>query len=164
MTPIVIDNSIVLAWCLAGESDPIADHAMEIAVDHGAVVPGIWWYELRNALVVDERRGRLDAADTQAMLADLREMPIAIDSDHDEGAVLNLARAHALSVYDAAYLEVAQRRALPLATLDRRLCEAAAKARLVVLKGDRRGARATHAGKARTTRRRPRLRRGRDGQ
>lgn len=123
---IVVDNSIVLSWCLADESDPVADRAMQRAVEDGAVVPGIWWYDLRNALVVNERRGRLDAADTVATLNDLREMPIAIDWEHDDAALFALARQHELSVYDAACLEVAVRRALPLASLDQRLRQAAA--------------------------------------
>ena len=112
MTHIVLDNSIILSWCLADESDPIAEQAMQFTIAHSAVVPAIWWYELRNALMVTERRGRLSAADTRATLADLREMRIIIDRDHDEAVLLNLSRQHDLSVYDAAYLEVASRRAL----------------------------------------------------
>ena len=125
MTHIVLDNSIILSWCLADESDPIAEQAMQFTIAHSAVVPAIWWYELRNALMVTERRGRLSTADTRATLADLREMRIIIDRDHDEAVLFNLSRQHDLSVYDAAYLEVASRRALPLASLDRRLCRAA---------------------------------------
>lgn len=136
MTRIVLDNSIVLSWCLADEDDPIADLAMQVAVAHGAVVPGIWWYELRNALTVNERRGRIDAADTRSTLADLREMRITIDQDHDENVLLDLSRQHELSVYDAAYLEVALRRALPLASLDRRLCGAASACRIPLLEGE----------------------------
>ena len=126
MTPIVIDNSVVLCWCLADESDPMADKAMRRVVDDGAVVPGIWWYELRNALIVNERRRRLDAADTVAILTDLGEMSISVDQEHDDVTILSLARQHALSVYDAAYIEIALRRGLPLASFDRRLGQAAA--------------------------------------
>lgn len=126
MTPIVIDNSIVLCWCLTDESDPMADKAMRRVVDGGAVVPSIWWYELRNALIVNERRGRLDAADTVAILTDVEEMSISVDQEHDDVTILSLARQHALSVYDAAYIEVALRRGLPIASLDRRLGQAAA--------------------------------------
>lgn len=122
---IVVDNSVVLCWCLADESDPVADRAMQRVVNDGAVVPGIWWYELRNALVVNERRGRIDTADTIAILADLREMSIAIDRDHDDGVLLALARRHGLSAYDAAYVEVALRRGIPIASLDRQLRQAA---------------------------------------
>ena len=136
MRPIVLDNSIVLSWCLADESNPTADRAMQIVIDDGAVVPGIWWYELRNALVVNERRGRLDPADTRSTLADIRELRFTIDHDHDEAALLDLSRRHSLSVYDAAYLEVARRRALPLASLDRRLCTAASASDVALLEDD----------------------------
>lgn len=122
----VVDNSIVLSWCLADERDPVAERAILLATTHGAVVPGIWWYELRNALLMNERRGRLAPADTRATLADLREMRIETDGDHDEGGLLDLSRRHGLTVYDAAYLEVALRRALPMASLDGRLRRAAA--------------------------------------
>ena len=114
MTHLVLDNSIVLSWCLADENHPIAERAMQTVIEDAAVVPGIWWYELRNALVVNERRGRLDAADTRSTLADLREMRITIDHDHDEAVLLELSRQHGLSVYDAAYLEVALRPCAPV--------------------------------------------------
>ena len=126
MSALVLDNSVVLAWCLADERHALADQAMELTLERGALVPAVWWYELRNALIVNERRGRLGVGDTGATLADLEEMSIATDSGHDSPTVLDLARRHDLSVYDAAYLEVALRRGLPLASLDRRLNEAAA--------------------------------------
>ena len=98
---------------------------MDLTLERGAVVPGVWWYELRNALIVNERRGRLSAEDTRATLADLDEMNIAADTQPHTPTVLDLARRHELSVYDAAYLEVALRRGLPLVSLDRRLSQAA---------------------------------------
>ena len=133
MSRVVLDNSILLSWCLADESDPLAERAMDLAIERSAVVPGIWWYELRNALVVNERCGRLDAADTRSTLADLRQMRITIDQDHDEAALLELARRHGLSVYGAAYLEVALRRSLPMASLDRRLCDAASTCQIALI-------------------------------
>ncbi len=129
----MLDTSVVLAWCLADENVRVADRALEAVIEDGAVLPGIWWYEIRNAFVMNERRGRLTPADTEAALANLRDMPILVDRDHDEGAVLELARTHDLSVYDAAYLEVAQRRELPLATLDRRLGDAAENAGVMII-------------------------------
>ena len=125
MSPIVIDNSVVLAWCLADEEHPAAERAMGLAVEHGAVVPGIWRYELWNALIVNERRGRLSAEDARQTLADLAEMHIEHDGAHDESRLLALARRWRLSAYDAAYVEVAARRQLAIATLDNRLAEAA---------------------------------------
>ncbi len=111
---------------MADEDHALADQSMELTLENGAVVPGIWWYEVRNALSTNERRGRIDAKHTRARLTDLREMRISADHDHDDRVILNLARTHGLSVYDAAYLETALRRSLPLASLDRRLREAAA--------------------------------------
>ena len=125
MKPIVIDNSIVLAWCLADEEHPVAERAMRLAVEHGAVVPGIWRYELWNALIVNERRGRLTAEDARQFLGDLAELRIEHDGDHDEAPLLALARRWSLSAYDAAYLEVAARRGLAIASLDNRLVDAA---------------------------------------
>ena len=136
MTAVVLDASTVLSWCLGDEDDALADRAMQRTIDQGAVVPGIWWYELRNALVVNERRGRIGAEDVRASLADLAEMRISFDTDHDGGAVLDLARRHGLSVYDAAYLEVAARRALPIASLDLRLRQAAAASRIALLEAN----------------------------
>lgn len=133
MSAIVLDNSVVLSWCLQDEREPLAERAMDRVVEHGAVVPHIWWYELRNALVMNERRGRLGPADTVSTLADLRQLRISFDQAHDENVVIALARAQHLSVYDAAYLEVALRRTLPIASLDKRLRQAAAALKISVL-------------------------------
>lgn len=124
--PLVIDASVALCWCLADEEHTLADEAMRLTVEHGAVVPGIWWYEVRNALVTNERRGRIAASFSRARLVDLAVMRISCDHDHNDRIVLDLAREHGLSVYDCAYIETALRRSLPLASLDRRLCDAAA--------------------------------------
>lgn len=134
MSAIVLDNSVVLSWCLEDEeAEPLAEQAMHRVNQYGAVVPGIWWHELRNALVMNERRGRLSVADTAATLADLYQMRISVDQAHDESVILALARAHHLSVYEAAYLEVAQRRTLPIASLDRRVRQAAADLKITIL-------------------------------
>ena len=129
---IVVDNSIVVSWCLADEIDDLAERARQHVLAEGAVVPTIWWYELRNALLINERRGRLDAVDTDGILADILQMPFTLDRDHDDHTLVVLARQHNMTAYDAAYLEVALRRGLQLASLDRRLRQAAG-ARGVVL-------------------------------
>lgn len=125
MTTIVVDNSVVVSWCLADEQEALAEQAMRRAASGGAVAPGIWWYELRNALVMGERRGRLSVRQAARALAAVRQVGVSLDWDHDDRTMLDLTRRYRLSVYDAAYLEVAGRRGLPLATLDRRLHEAA---------------------------------------
>ena len=124
MTAIVIDNSVFLSWCLGDEDDATATHAMQRVAEEGGVVPRIWWYELRNALLMNERRGRISSQQVLDTLTDSMALRIAIDDEHDGSLLLDLARGHDLTVYDAAYLEVAVRRSLPLATLDRRLSKA----------------------------------------
>ncbi len=121
MTAIVIDNSVFLSWCLGDEDDPTATQAMQRVAEEGGVAPRIWWYELRNALLMNERRGRLSLQQVSDTLDDSLELGIAIDDEHDGSLLLDLARGHGLTAYDAAYLEVAVRHSLPLATLDQRL-------------------------------------------
>ena len=125
MKPVIVDNSVFLAWCLGDEEEPSATSAMEHVAECGGIVPRIWWYELRNALLMNERRGRITQQQVSDTLADSLEMGISIDEAHEESLLLDLARRFNLSVYDAAYLETALRRSLPLATLDRRLRGAA---------------------------------------
>ena len=86
--------------------------------------------------MVNERRGRIDAEGVRATLADLEEMRITLDTDHDDRVVLDIARRHGLTVYDAAYLEVAVRRALPIASLDLRIRRAAAVNRIALIEPD----------------------------
>ncbi len=90
-----------------------------------AIAPALWWFEVRNTLLVGERRGRLTEADTATFLRELHRFGVIIDRTPQEGAVMALARQYRLSVYDASYLELAQREALPLATLDRDLQKSA---------------------------------------
>lgn len=125
MTPIVIDSSVFLAWCPADEKEPTATGAMRQVTEEGGVAPRIWWYELRSALLMNERRGRISPQQVLDTLTDSLALGISMDDQHDESQLLELARRYELTVYDAAYLEVAFRRGLPLATLDSRLRSAA---------------------------------------
>lgn len=136
MTGLVVDCSVFLAWCMADEEDPGANAAMHRLTDEGAVVPQIWRYELRNALLANERRGRITAQQVADTLTDSTKLGIEIDAGHDEAAIMAFARQHGLTVYDSAYLEVASRRGLPLATLDRRLSEAATAIGIPLLSGE----------------------------
>lgn len=122
---VVIDNSVFLAWCMGDEDQPMADGAMRQVAQAGGVTPRIWWYELRNALLVNERRGRISAQQVRDTLTDSLALGIEMDDRHDESLILELARRFELTVYDAAYLEVALRRSLSLATLDQQLGAAA---------------------------------------
>ena len=134
MIPIVIDNSVFLAWCMGDEEEPTAVGAMRRVAEEGGVAPRIWWYELRNALLMNERRGRISPQQVSDTLTDSLALGISIDEEHDEALILDLARQHELTVYDAAYLEVAFRRSLPLATLDHMLRRAAEAIGVVVVR------------------------------
>ena len=129
---LVLDCSIVAALCFQDEQSTLADRALDLLIEEGAWAPGIWWYELRNVLVVNERRGRIDSVRTAAFLADLAQLPIEIDHRADEATVLSIARQYELSVYDAAYLELALRRQAALATLDRKLADSARRCGVAV--------------------------------
>jgi predicted nucleic acid-binding protein len=123
--PFVVDASVVACWLLPDERHPIAAAAYTRIAADSAVVPALLWFELRNLLIVNERRGRLDPAKTTQALRLIRALPVIVDTDVEEDALMRLARAHRLTVYDTAYLELAQRRGLPLATLDVALSSAA---------------------------------------
>jgi predicted nucleic acid-binding protein len=121
---LVIDASIAAAWAFS-EEHVSAELAFDRVRTEDAFVPGLWWYEVRNVLVIGERRGRLTEQETTRFLRDISGLRISLDRTPDEAAVMALARRHRLTVYDAAYLELAQREALPLATLDGELATAA---------------------------------------
>lgn len=123
---LVIDNSVFLSWCMGDEDHPAATGAMRHVADHGGVAPRTWWYELRNALLVNERRGRISPQQVHDTLADSLALGIELDDAHDESLMLDLARRHELTAYNATYLEVALRRSVTLATLDRQLRATAA--------------------------------------
>jgi predicted nucleic acid-binding protein len=125
--PFVLDASIPACWAFQDEQDPRADAAYVRIKTEEAVVPSLWWFEIRNILVVSERRKRITESDTGVFLRNLAGLRIRIDREPEEGAVLRLARTHRLSVYDASYLELALRATIPLATLDGELAAAAHK-------------------------------------
>jgi predicted nucleic acid-binding protein len=127
-----------LAWLYAELDSPNMDALFERVVERGAWVPGLWRLEIANALQVAVRRGRIDAGFRDDALSDLAALSITVDLEtaaHAWGATLQLAIGHSLTVYDAAFLELAQRRRLPLATLDRELRAAAEAAGVAVLPG-----------------------------
>ncbi len=123
--PFVLDASIAVAWAFLDEDHPTAALALERMRKDQARVPTLWWYEVRNSLIVNERRHRLAEADTAVFLRALSRLNIAFDRLPDETRVLAMARRHRLSVYDAVYLELAKREEIPLATLDTQLARAA---------------------------------------
>jgi predicted nucleic acid-binding protein len=124
----VLDASVALAWFFEDEADAYAEAVEEALARVTPVVPALWVLEVTNALLVGERRKRTTEAKTTQFAGLLRALPIAVDEQagaHAFGDLLPLARTHGLSAYDAVYLELALRRGLPLATLDRTLLAAA---------------------------------------
>jgi predicted nucleic acid-binding protein len=133
--PFVLDASIAACWAFEDEDHSIAALALERIRADEARVPSLWWFEVRNTLIVNERRGRLTESDTAAFLRGLARLGVTVDRSPDEVDVLTLARQRRITVYDAAYLELARREGAPLATLDTALATAA-RAELVPLLGE----------------------------
>ena len=123
--PFVVDASVAACWLLPDEGAEAAALAYARFPDDMAVVPALWWFEMRNIFLTSERRGRIDSSRTSVAMALLRGLPIQIDSVTDEDMLLTLARRHGLTAYDAAYLELALRLGLPIASLDSALVRAA---------------------------------------
>jgi predicted nucleic acid-binding protein len=129
---LVVDSSVAVCWSMPDESSRVADAALEIA-RRGFVVPALFFYEVRNTLIVNERRGRINSNWTEQALAKVSALAIVVDFEPDDSALMSLARQHTLSVYDASYLELAVRLGATVATLDRKLASAAASEGVAVI-------------------------------
>jgi predicted nucleic acid-binding protein len=123
----VLDSSVTIAWVLRDEQSSHADAVLEQVTELGGVAPALWWVEVRNVLVIAERKGRLARQDTATAVQAIDALGIQLDHAPDNTSLFRLARVHGLTAYDAMYLELAVRQQRPLATLDRRL-DAAARA------------------------------------
>ena len=138
MPAFVLDSSVALAWVLKGERTAQTEALLTQATEHGAYVPGLWPMEVANVLMTYERKSILSAADREQAIAKFNRLPITTD---DETAMrvwnttFDLALAHKLTIYDAGYLELAQRKSLPLATLDKALARAAKTSGVTVMGG-----------------------------
>lgn len=133
---IVIDSSIAVSWVLVDERTPANMAVLDRASSERAVAPMIWPLEVANSLSMALRRGRTTTAMRDRALADLQRMKVEIDEEtlsHAWHATLKLADDYGLTVYDASYLELATRRRLPLATLDKALIAAASRVGVTVL-------------------------------
>jgi predicted nucleic acid-binding protein len=125
---IVLDCSITLAWSYQDEAHSGADAVLDIVTSSHAYVPNLWRLEVANGLQMGIRRQRIDLAARKRILNCIRGLDIRTDPDTDLHAwaeTLDIAERYRLTVYDAAYAELAHRRRLPLATLDRELVQAA---------------------------------------
>jgi predicted nucleic acid-binding protein len=124
----VIDASLALTWFFEDEATPETDRLLDRVRHEGAVVPALWRLELGNVLLQAERRGRISTANVEQRLTLIARLPISVDPETVSRAwrdTLAVARTERLTVYDAAYLELATRRRVPLFTLDKELAAAA---------------------------------------
>ena len=138
---LVLDASVVIAASLPDGTDGDTARALVDRVAAlGAVVPALWHIEVGNALLSNERRGRVQVGRIGQITAYFHGLPIAVDSEthlHAWETTMKLSHKHRLTLYDATYLELALRRRLPLASFDVRLCAAAVAEQVETLTGAR---------------------------
>ena len=137
MTDLVLDASVALTWCFKNEATAAADRVLERLAAQAASVPAIWHLEIANVLALSERRGRITSAGSAEFIELLETLEIVIDEETPSralGRVLDLAREEQLTAYHAAYLELAMRLGVPLASKDGDLCDAAERLRVRVLR------------------------------
>ena len=121
---IFTDASVAAAWCFRDElGSAKADAVMARVSAETCVVPGIFWDEIRNILVVKDRRGRIETEATERHLYRLRTLPLITDQEQDDFQTVALAPRYGLSDYDAAYLETFKRRRAEVVTLDLKLAK-----------------------------------------
>lgn len=121
---LILDSSVTLSWLYSDELNPATQQVFDRVVTDGAWVPSLWRLEVANSLQGAVRRRRINTEFRDAALTDLALLNITIDPDTDTfawSATLRLAERCGLTLYDAAYLELAQRLEFPLATLDQEL-------------------------------------------
>lgn len=127
MSAYVLDCSVSVAWIVDDEASKETDELLVYLRNDNALTPGIWRLELGNVLVQAEKRGRITTSQITTMLEFIGRLSIITETDDSRylNEVLNLARSESMTTYDAAYLELAMRHRIPLATLDKALINAA---------------------------------------
>jgi predicted nucleic acid-binding protein len=135
----VLDNAVTMAWCFNDEATPYTENILDRLSNllDSAVVPALWLYEVTNVSILAVRKGRITKEKATRFLSNLIDLPIEVEPPASRAELLpvlaDLMERHRLTSYDAAYLEIAIRRNLPLATLDDALidaCEILGKARV----------------------------------
>ena len=132
----VIDNSVVMTWCFKDEANQYADNILDRLEVSTGFVPSVWPLEVCNILLVAERRKRIGEADSTRFISLLTELPIIVEQETPERIIKDifaLARKHKLSSYDASYLDLAMRKGLPIATLDKNLLTVAKRCKVQIL-------------------------------
>jgi predicted nucleic acid-binding protein len=118
---LVLDASVTMAWCFPGEATRNTSELLDRMKSEAAAVPPVWYLEITNALAIAERKGRIPPAEVARFISLLERCDLETDDQAASQAfahLLPLCRSHRLTSYDAAYLELALRRQLPLASLD----------------------------------------------
>ena len=123
--PFVLDASVTASWHFPDERNADADRVMRALLDDVALVPTHWWYEIRNVMLLGERRQRTTIEQTTSFLEWISGMPIRLMPLPSDGDVLTIARRYRLTFYDAIYLGLALRERIALATFDSELVSAA---------------------------------------
>jgi len=132
----IVDNSVVMSWCFKEQANPYADSILERLTEAVAYVPPVWSLEVVNVLLATERKKCISEADSVHFISLLSQLPIFVEYESPEKSMkdlLGLARIHNLSSYDASYLDLAMRKGLPLATLDKNLRKAAESTNVLIL-------------------------------
>ncbi len=129
----VLDASVAASWLLPAEEHPGAQAVLERMTEEDALVPRLFWYEIRNVLLMNELRQRITARQTTSSMLKIQALPLFTDEKNRDGDALTLARQYTLSLYDAVYLELALRHACPLATLDKAIQRAAKQENIILL-------------------------------
>ena len=127
-----------MSWCFKDETNRYADGILDLLEVATALVPSIWPLEVGNVLLVAARRKRLSEADSLRFITLLSELPIIVEQEPPERMIyeiLTLAREHKLSSYDASYLDLAMRKGLSIATIDKNLVAAAKRSRVPIVMG-----------------------------
>ena len=139
--PFVLDASVTMSWCFADESTPYTRHVLESLMLTHAEVPALWTFEIANVanvLAVNERRRRITNVISDEFMQILAGLDIRVEPSlhpNDGKALLLLVRSYGLTAYDAAYLQLAKRKGLPLATFDKDLIRAAPQEGVSIMRG-----------------------------
>jgi predicted nucleic acid-binding protein len=130
---LVIDASVAATWFIPDEATAATDDILRRVHNGGAHVPDLFWHEIRNVLIIACRRRRLPVDEARLSITRLTQLPLTTSGATDGMAIFDLAQQHAITAYDAAYLALAIELALPLATLDKQLIEAAKRENVPLL-------------------------------